>query len=157
MLILLLVFRNGETPLHASILNGKREICRLLVALKADVAARDRCRSPWRARYDLLTRVAETAKLHSNAPSTGTRPTLLHICAVSSRRNDALTAPHPPGNRLARSKPCNRCLDTVTFCRRSEQIGVDATGMLEQQLLVSSTLCNSSFMQNKDLISMLDG
>jgi hypothetical protein len=47
--------------------------------------------------------------------------------------------------------------DTVTFCRRSEQIGVDAIGMLEQQLLVSSTLCNSSFMQNKDLISMLDG
>jgi hypothetical protein len=70
--------------------NGHLETCRVLVASKADVAARSRCRSPWRARNLPLTPcVAATAKLHSNTSSTGTRPTLLHTFAASARRNDA--------------------------------------------------------------------
>jgi hypothetical protein len=105
MLIILLVFRNDRTPLHGSAANGRLEVCRLLVASKADVAARNRCRSPLRARHGLLTPVAEAAKLHSETPSTLKRPTLLHICSVSARRHDALAAPHPPGDHLARSKP----------------------------------------------------
>ena len=104
MLILLLVFRDDYTPLHWSAMSGSLEACRLLVASKADIAARNRCRSPLRACHGLLTPVAATAQLHSESPSTVTRPTLLHICAVSARRNDALAAPHPPGDHLARSK-----------------------------------------------------
>jgi hypothetical protein len=71
MLIPLLVFRNDWTPLHdcADYQYGKLEVRRLLVASKADVAARNRCRSPSRARPGLPTRVADMAKLHSNSPS----------------------------------------------------------------------------------------
>jgi hypothetical protein len=106
MLILFVVFRYcDETPLHCSAYEGKLEVCRLLVESKAYVAARSRCRSPSRARHDLLTRVTGTAKLLSKAPSTGTRLTLPHIFAVSARRNDALAAPHPPCDQLAYSKP----------------------------------------------------
>jgi len=124
MLILLLVFRYGDTPLHRSATQGELEVCRLLVASKADIAARNRCRSPLRACHGLLTPVAAaTAKLHSDAPSTVTRPTLLHIFAVSARRNDALAAPHPPGDHLARSKPLPSFLPSPALvaaagCRR---------------------------------------
>ena len=76
--------------------NGFVEICRLLVASKADVAARRRCRSPWRARNLPLTPcVAATATLHSKLPSSTTRPTLLHTFAVSARRNDAAPPRQP--------------------------------------------------------------
>jgi hypothetical protein len=69
---------------------GFVETCRLLVASKADVAARGGCGSPWRARNLPLTPcVAATASLHSNAPPSATMPTLLHTFAVSARRNDA--------------------------------------------------------------------
>jgi hypothetical protein len=123
MLIFLLVFRGDDTPLHRSAAHGELEVCRLLVASKADIAARNRCRSPLRARHGLFTPVAATAKLHSKKPSTLTRPTLLHICAVSARRNDALAAPHPLGDHLARSKPLpsflpSPALVAAAACRR---------------------------------------
>ncbi len=123
MLILLLVFRYGDTPLHRSADNGSLEVCRLLVASKADIAAKNRCRSPSRACHGLLTPVAASAILHSNAPSTLTGPTLLHIFAVSARRNDALAALHPPGGHLARSKPLHSFLPSPALvaaagCRR---------------------------------------
>jgi hypothetical protein len=35
------------------------------------------------------------ARLHSNTPSTTTRPTLLHTCAVSAPRNDAAPPRQP--------------------------------------------------------------
>ena len=102
MLILLLVFRDDYTPLHRSAIAGRLEVCRLLVASKADIAARNRCRSPLRACHGLLTPVAAAAKLPSNSPSTGTRPTLLHILAVSARHPTArlwqrLCSPTPAG------------------------------------------------------------
>ncbi len=40
MLILLLVFRDDQTPLHLSAINGQLEICRLLLQSGADVNAR---------------------------------------------------------------------------------------------------------------------
>jgi ankyrin repeat protein len=40
MLILLLVFRYGDTPLHISALNGRVEVCRVLLQSGADVNAR---------------------------------------------------------------------------------------------------------------------
>ena len=123
MLILLLVFRNDCTPLHESAGFGELEVCRLLVASKADIAAKNRCRSPLRACHGLLTPVAGAAILHSESPSPVTRTTLLHICAVSARRNDALAAPHPPGDHLARSKPLpsfllSPALVAAAACRR---------------------------------------
>jgi ankyrin repeat protein len=42
MLIHLLVFRDDETPLHASATNGELEVCRLLLQSGADVNAKDR-------------------------------------------------------------------------------------------------------------------
>ena len=41
MLILLLVFRNDDTPLHCSAINGELEVCRLLLQSGADVNARN--------------------------------------------------------------------------------------------------------------------
>ena len=42
MLILLLVFSECDTPLHASATNGELEACRLLLQSGADVNARNR-------------------------------------------------------------------------------------------------------------------
>jgi ankyrin repeat protein len=79
------------TPLHKSAENGHLEICRLLVESKADVALRDRCiSSPPSHHLSLTIYLAEMATLHSNGPSTTTKPTLLHTCAASAHRNDAL-------------------------------------------------------------------
>jgi hypothetical protein len=62
-----------------------------LVESKADVAARDRCFSPPPSHHLSLTIcLAAGVALHSNAPSLTTKPTLLHTCAASARRNDAL-------------------------------------------------------------------
>ena len=121
--LILLLFFSQITPLHGSAREGHLEVCRFLAESKADIAARDRCRSPLRACHGLLTPVAATAKLHSNTPSTRTRTTLLHIFAVSARRNDALAAPHPPGDHLARSKPLpsflpSPALVAAAACRR---------------------------------------
>jgi ankyrin repeat protein len=94
--LLIHLFFSQRTPLILSAYYGFVEICRLLVASKADVAARLRCRSPWRARNLPLTPcVAAPAKLHSNTPSNKTRPTLLHTFAVSARRNDAAPPRQP--------------------------------------------------------------
>ena len=79
-----------ETPLHRSAEYGHLEITRLLVESKADVAARDRCFSPPPSHHLSLTIcLAAMAKLHSNTPSTATKPTLLHTCAASALLNDA--------------------------------------------------------------------
>ena len=94
--LLIYLFFSQNTPLMNSACGGFVETCRVLVASKADVAARDRCRSPWRARNLPLTPcVAATAGLHSDGPSTGTVPTLLHTFAVSARRNDAAPPRQP--------------------------------------------------------------
>ena len=88
--ILLLSFRQS-TALHWSAWYGHLEITRLLVESKADVAARGRCFSPPPSHHLSLTMcLAAMAKLHSNAPSTATKPTSLHTCAALARRNDAL-------------------------------------------------------------------
>ena len=80
-----------ETPLIFSAANGHLEVTRLLVESQADVAARDRCFSPPPSHHLPLTIcLAAMAKLHSNGPSNATKPTLLHTCAASARRNDAL-------------------------------------------------------------------
>ena len=93
--LILLLFFSQYTPLHQCASDGRLEICRLLVAWKADVAARTRLRGPWRARHLLLTScVAEWAKLHSNWPSTATKPTSLHTCAVLTLRYEAFLCPN---------------------------------------------------------------
>ena len=94
--LLIYLFFSQMTPLMYSAYSGHAEICRVLVASKADVAARGRCRSPWIARNLPLTPcVAGKAKLHSNTPSNTTMPTLLHTFAVSARRNDAAPPRQP--------------------------------------------------------------
>ena len=76
--------------MHMSAGNGHLEVTRFLVESKADVAARDRCFSlPPSHHLSLTICLAVVAKLHSNGPSTATKPTLLHTCAASARRNDA--------------------------------------------------------------------
>jgi hypothetical protein len=83
-----------RTPLNTSARYGRLEVCHLLVESKADVAARDRCFSPPPSHHLSLTIcLAAMAKLHSNGPSTKTKTTLLHTCAASARRNDALPRP----------------------------------------------------------------
>jgi ankyrin repeat protein len=42
MLIILLVFREGFTPLHCSANHGELEVCRLLLQSGADVNARNK-------------------------------------------------------------------------------------------------------------------
>ena len=92
------------TPLHLTAFNGHLEICRLLVKSKADVAAKDRCFSPPFSRHLSLTiYLAAVVGLHSNVRSTATKPTSLHTCAASARRNDALLRPAP---RLLRAYSC---------------------------------------------------
>ena len=94
--LLIDLFFSQNTPLIISAIDGRAETCRVLVASKADVAARGRCRSPWRARNLPLTPcVAAAAILHSKKPSTSTTPTLLHTCAVSAPRNDAAPPRQP--------------------------------------------------------------
>ncbi len=62
---------------------------RLLVESKANVAAKDWCFSPPPSHHLSLTiRLAALGKLHSNSPSTATKP-LLHTCAASALLNDA--------------------------------------------------------------------
>ena len=88
------------TPRHESAWKGRLEITRLLVESKADVAARDRCFSPPPSHHLSLTIcLAAVAALHSNVPSTSTKPTLLHTCAASALLNDA-----PPRAAAARIK-----------------------------------------------------
>ena len=88
-LILLLSFSQC-TPLHLSAIGGELAVCRLLVESKADVAARDRCFNPPPSHHLSLTIcLAALATLHSNGPSTATKPTLLHTCAASALLNDA--------------------------------------------------------------------
>ena len=89
--LILLLFFSQSTPLHQSAREGHLEVTRLLVESKADVAARTRCFSPPPSHHLSLTIcLAAVATLHSNWPSTTTKPTSLHTCAASARRNDAL-------------------------------------------------------------------
>ena len=86
---ILLLFFSQWTPLHWSASEGRLEVTRLLVESKADVAA-SRCFSPPPSHHLSLTIcLAAVAELHSNTLSTSTKPTLLHTCAASARRNDA--------------------------------------------------------------------
>ena len=81
------------TPLHRSAVNGHLDICRLLVASNADVAARDRCRSPLRQLAMLLTPcVAAMAELRLCGPLTPkkARATWLHIFAASRNSSRAI-------------------------------------------------------------------
>ncbi len=88
--IILLLSFSENTPLHWSAMQGQLEMCRLLVESKADVAARARCFSPPPSHHLSLTIcLAALAQLHSDTPSTATKPTLLHTCAASARLNDA--------------------------------------------------------------------
>ena len=89
--MILLLFFSQQTPLHHSAYFGYLEITRLLVESKADVAARDSmCFSPPPSHHLSLTIcLAAVAELHSNAPSTTTKPTSLHTCAASALLNDA--------------------------------------------------------------------
>ncbi len=87
---IILLFFSQRTPLHGSAQNGHLNVCRFLFKSKADVAARTRCFSPPPSHYLSLTIcLAAVAKLHSNSPSTSTKPTLLHTCAASALLNDA--------------------------------------------------------------------
>jgi ankyrin repeat protein len=87
--LILFLFFSHHTPLHFSAARGRLEVTRFLVESKADVAA-SRCFSPPFSHHLSLTIcLAAMAKLHSNAPSTATKPTSLHTCAASARRNDA--------------------------------------------------------------------
>jgi hypothetical protein len=87
--ILLLSF-SQRTPLHRCAQEGHLEVCHLLVESKADVAARSRCFSPPPSHHLSLTIcLAAVATLHSNTPSTATKPTLLYTCAASALLNDA--------------------------------------------------------------------
>jgi ankyrin repeat protein len=98
-LILLLSFSQWSS-LHLSAYNGRLEVSRLLVESKADVAARNKCFSPPPSHHLSLTIcLAGLAKLHSNWPSTTTKPTWLHTCAASARRNDALLPLLRPSQR----------------------------------------------------------
>ncbi len=94
--ILFLFFRQC-TPLHLSASFGHLEVTQLLVDSRADVAARTRCFSlPPSHHLSLTICLAVMAKLHSNAPSTTTKPKLLHTCAAPARRNDAPPRAAPP-------------------------------------------------------------
>ncbi len=64
-LCLLICFFSDNTPLMYSAIFGHLETCRLLVASKADVAARSRCRSPWRARNLPLTHSLRCSEGHT--------------------------------------------------------------------------------------------
>ncbi len=77
------------TPLHLSALYGDLEVIRLLVESKADVAARTRCLVTASHHLSLTICLAAVVGLHSNAPSSTTKPTLLHTCAASALLNDA--------------------------------------------------------------------
>jgi hypothetical protein len=93
--LILFLFISQGTPLHRSATHGHLEVTRLLVESKADVAARDWCFSPPPSYYLSLTIcLAAMAELHANGPSTATKPTLLHTCTASARRNDALPRPN---------------------------------------------------------------
>ena len=88
--LILLLFFSESSPLHYSAYHGHLEVTRLLVESKADVAARDRCFSPPPSHHLSLTIcLAAVATLHSNTPSTATKPTSLHTCAASALLNDA--------------------------------------------------------------------
>jgi ankyrin repeat protein len=87
---IILLFFSQCTPLHGSAGEGHLDVCRFLVESNADVAARTRCFSPPPSHHLSLTIcLAAMAKLHSDSPSTSTKPTLLHTCAASALLNDA--------------------------------------------------------------------
>ena len=108
--LILLLFFSRYTPLHYSAMYGHLEVARLLVESKADVAARDECFSPPPSHHLSLTIcLAAMAKLHSNRPSSTTKPTSLHTCAASALLNDA-----PPRAAAAQIKTL---LVRVTRCQ----------------------------------------
>ena len=85
-----MLFFSQNTPLICSAANGQLEVTRLLVESESDVAARDRCFNPPPSHHLSLTIcLAALAKLHSNTPSTRTKPTWLHTCEASALLNDA--------------------------------------------------------------------
>ncbi len=108
--LLIRLFFSQQTPLMACAYNGNVETCRLLVASKADVAAKHRCRSPWRARNLPLTPcVAAATTLPPFAPGKTAIPTLLHTLTVSARRDE----PRPAN----RKRPVHPPRVTVAACR----------------------------------------
>jgi hypothetical protein len=128
---ILSLYFSQNTPLHHSAAIGELEVTRLLVESKADVAAENKCFNPPPSHHLSLTIcLAAVATLHSNAPSTRTKPTSLHTCAASARPNDALSraaavatlhSKRPPANATllhisARSAPysCPRAAPSAT-------------------------------------------
>jgi hypothetical protein len=93
--LILLLFFSQTTPLHWSAREGHLEISRLLVESKANVAAMSMCFSPPPPSHhrSLTIRLAALTKLHSNWPSTTTKPTSLHTSAVLARCNDVPPRP----------------------------------------------------------------
>jgi hypothetical protein len=84
--------------------------------------------SPPPSHHLLLTIcLAAVAALHSNGPSTKTKPTLLHTCAASARCNDA----HPPRCRCPnKSSSCS--------CRRG---GWAPSRKYERKLVEHTSQC----------------
>ena len=104
--LILLISFSQNTPLHYSAWSGRLEVTRLLVESKADVAVRTKCFSPPPSHHLSLTIcLAAVATLHSITPSIATTTTLLHTCAASARRSDALPRAAPP--LAARELPPN--------------------------------------------------
>ena len=88
--LIILLFFSHETPLFLSASRGRLDVTRLLVESKADVAARDRCFCPPPCHHVSLTIcLVAMVSLHCCVPATALKPTLLHTCAASARRNDA--------------------------------------------------------------------
>jgi hypothetical protein len=133
-MLILFLFFSQRTPLHRSARWGRLEVCRLLVESKADVAATDMCFSPPPSHHLSLTIcLAAVAELHSTWPSTTTKPTLLHTCTASARRNDALT-------RAAAAAIRNKSSSCVTLVRVAA--AVRGVSCKEIQPKVVSDLCN---------------
>jgi hypothetical protein len=95
--------RSQNTCLNLATIHGHLEICKLLVAAKADLCEGADCEHLWCAivsQYFIsLTVIAEAARLLFNSPLKMESPVLLNICAASRRRAE-LVALYRCGNTV---------------------------------------------------------